>query len=280
MGSAVIARLREATSLLAQMADLRSRRELLRVYAVALRDPPSNRVADLRLRCAGRELAVHMRCGDLFTLGEVFHERQYAPAAALPDSPTILDAGANIGLASLWLLAHHPRARIVCFEPEPGNLEYLARNMAPFEGAEIEAAALGRDGGTSVLHLGTHPALHSTHAAIRDGGSVRVTRVALGPYLRQRGIERVDLLKLDVEGAEDEVIEGCDRELRRIDRIVGELHVERVPPAVFYGRLQDAGFVVDVRRLPAATAGERVELFAAVHARVRGHAAMPLSAGR
>ena len=63
-----------------------------------------------------------------------------------------------------------------------------------------------------------------------------------------RDISVVDLLKLDVEGAELEVLEGLGAQIGRVQTIVGEVHERVVDSDVFYDRLRDSGFS-DIRRV-------------------------------
>lgn len=77
---------------------------------------------------------VHLRVGgsDTAAFRQVFIERQYEHPAVHPDLMTIVDCGANIGLASLWFLHHCPYCRVLAIEPEPRNAAMLRRNVAPY----------------------------------------------------------------------------------------------------------------------------------------------------
>jgi FkbM family methyltransferase len=247
---AKLRRLGEASDLLLRHAvGWPSRRHLLGCYAglgAAVTDPTE---IELELRSGRSRVPWRMRRSDVFTLAEIFHDQPYRMHAALPAAPLVIDAGANIGLASLWLLGRYPGATIHAFEPEPGNFAFLARNLRFLTGARANQAALGdRDGETS-LRIAAHGAMHSTTLPAADGGSIQVPLRRLDSYLAQQGIGSVDLLKLDVEGAELEVLRGLGDRIVDVGVIVGEVHERIVDVDSFYAHLGACGFS-NVRRFP------------------------------
>ncbi len=161
------------------------------------------------------------------------------------DSPVIIDGGANIGLASIWWLARWPLARIVALEPDPNVFQALASNLRHHssERVEIRRAAL------STPQLGGSFLAEGTDAGrlVRGGAQADlvVPTQSLAELLRNLGA--VDLLKLDIEGAELDVLEEAQGELSRVARVFVEWHsfvgqVQRFPELV--GLLRNAGFRV------------------------------------
>ncbi len=88
-----------------------------------------------------------------YLFGEIFVEQQYLPAdlPPLPPRPTVFDAGANIGLFSLYVLGRWPDARVYAFEPAPEVYQALERNLALHARAEPRRLALGRFPGHTVM---------------------------------------------------------------------------------------------------------------------------------
>lgn len=74
------------------------------------------------------------------------------------------------------------------------------------------------------------------------GSSIDVSCVNLADYLREKRIDRVDLLKVDVEGSELDVIEGLGPLLENVGVIAGELHERLVDEAAFYRYVESRGF--------------------------------------
>ena len=136
-------------------------------------------------------------------------------------SPRIIDGGANIGISVLNYKRLFPQARITAFEPDPDICAVLRRNLKTNRAEDVEVieAALwdtetelcfesdGADGGR--IDLGQ-----------RGSSSIWVRTHRLVDYLN----ESVDMLKLDIEGAEGRVILDCGNHLRVAKNLVLEYH--------------------------------------------------------
>lgn len=175
------------------------------------------RIGDLSLYAANADEA-------RFLVEEIFLMATYGPA--LPkSSPRILDCGANCGFATAFFKLLHPDAQITAFEPSPSSCALLRRNVADnhFKGVEIVEAACGGKEGTLDFVISERLSLISSADPARGTGQ-RVS-VSVVPLSRWVG-ERVDLLKLDVEGAEHEVLAELieSRAICRIDRLAIEYH--------------------------------------------------------
>ena len=144
----------------------------------------------------------------------------------------IFDIGANIGAASLLLAQRFPHARIYSFEPVPDNFELLERNLAGFPNVTPVPFALARESGSRELILSADRLNRGGHSFFQRGAGadtprIRVEAVTAAEFMRSRGLARVDLIKVDCEGAEYEVLSGFDTAvLREVNWIVGELHGE------------------------------------------------------
>ncbi len=154
---------------------------------------------------------------DLSIISEVFGQDVYRLGTLqLPPTPVILDVGAHIGAFSVAAHSHFKNARIIAFEPHPDNFVYLQRN-APFVQA-VNAAITNTEG---KAYLDSENRAASAYA-LGDRGLVVETK-SLRPYIERE--KRVDLLKVDIEGAERGVFEGLSPELLfKLDRIFMEVH--------------------------------------------------------
>jgi FkbM family methyltransferase len=208
-----------------------------------------------------------MRKSDLFTLSEVFHLRQYVIQSVLPARPTIIDAGANIGLASIWFLARYPGASLHAFEPEDKNYRLLSANLNSESNVQLTKAALGESNGRAILHLSYHGATHSIAGAEQflesEAKQEIVEQINLADYLQQQRIEAIDLLKLDVEGSELDLLKGLGDRVRKVRVICGEVHEQIVPPEEFFGLLERYGFTLLWRKSFEEDLGQRVHHFEA-----------------
>jgi FkbM family methyltransferase len=128
----------------------------------------------------------------------------------LKPGSVFVDVGANVGYFTL--LASTLGARVVAYEPTPSVFGRLKENVAlnGFEHAELVNAAVMDKSGTLSLHLsGDDPEANSLFG--NDPLSVSVAAVSLDEDLAERGIDHVDLLKIDAEGAEPFVLDGASR---------------------------------------------------------------------
>ena len=156
---------------------------------------------------------------------------------ARSEQPAILDCGANIGISVLNYKRRYPGARIKAFEPDPAICRVLRDNLARNGAADvevIEAAVWTRTGKIGFALTG------------RDGGRIdrssggasrlpRVAAVDLRDYLN----EPLDLLKLDVEGAEYDLVHHVRRDLTNVANVVLECHINQATLARFSTLLND-----------------------------------------
>jgi FkbM family methyltransferase len=238
--------------------DLRSRAALLSCYGGILRDRNDASEVSFELRAGGQRFPVTMRRSDVFTLSEIFYDEEYAIYTRLQERPLVLDCGANVGLSGIWFLSRWPGARVHAFEPEPANFRFLSKNLGSRGDSVVNQAAVGREQGTVELHVAEHGAMHSVKDRSAGARTIDVPCVNLADYLRGKRIDRVDLLKLDVEGSELDVVEGLGSLIDDVGVIVGELHERMVDEAKFYRYVESKGF----RRVKRSGAREEgVHLF-------------------
>lgn len=164
--------------------------------------------------------------------------------------PVILDCGANIGISVLNYKRQFPQAKIVAFEPDPEFAPVLHRNLQKNGAADVdivEAAVWMEDGEASWYCEGIDGSklVTSTQA---DTRMVTVRTVDLAQYLT----DEVDLIKLDIEGAEYKVVTALGDKLRVVRNMVIECHVhcaDVAPLASLLATLSATGFHVAVNSL-------------------------------
>jgi FkbM family methyltransferase len=158
-------------------------------------------------------------------------------AAALGSDGTFVDVGGNVGLVTLEVLARAGpvRPRIHVFEPHPDNVAALERNLGLNPGARVDVvnAAVGNAEGSARLKTSALRGESGAHRIVTDqtgDGTIEVPVVTLDEYARRNGIERIDVLKIDVEGHEAAVLEGARELLGR--QAVGMVILELNPSLI------------------------------------------------
>jgi FkbM family methyltransferase len=158
---------------------------------------------------ARHPLFVRLRTSDAELYQDIFLGKEYDyPISFSPR--TIVDVGANCGMTSVFYANRYPGATVVAVEPETSNYMALVRNTRAYPNViPVHAALWNEDGQVEVF-----PGWPRTKNwgkwgfRVRKGSGCRA--LTLTTLMREVGIETVDILKIDVEGAERELFAGCD----------------------------------------------------------------------
>lgn len=156
-------------------------------------------------------------------------EDEYRLPERFEAGTVVLDVGAHVGSFALACL-RRGAARVVCCEPDADNFALLKHNLAPYaDRAEARHVAVWRnDEPAKTLALHNPYDVRNTGAGRVGGAGRPVTAVAFDDLVRELG--RVDLLKLDCEGAEWPILLTATT-LDRVGSILGEYHLETFPEA-------------------------------------------------
>lgn len=160
---------------------------------------------------------------DVAAFEHVFVDNEYDVSLA-PTPLIIVDAGANVGMSAVYFSLRYPTATIVAIEPEESNFGILRKNAKLFpKVVPINAALWGHEGFVQVQDGGGgHWGMRVAESDVSADIGTRST--TLPGLLEQLGIDQVDLLKVDVEGAECEIFENSSSWIDRVNVICVELH--------------------------------------------------------
>jgi FkbM family methyltransferase len=133
-----------------------------------------------------------------------------------------VDVGANLGRYEVLLGKNYER--VIAIEPSPENMSFLKRNVANVKVKNIEflQCAISDQNGTATLFYGEHCGAHTLIRTNLNVEGLQVKTVTLDTLLKRE--DNVDLVKVDVEGAEWEVLEGSKGVLPKIKKWVVEAH--------------------------------------------------------
>jgi FkbM family methyltransferase len=185
---------------------------------------------EYRLRPRGLSAPILLRGGgtDAGVLERIFVAEEYPlPGAA---APCIIDLGAHAGFAARYFVQRCPGARVLAVEPDPDNLALLRRNTASCRGIQVLAGAAWSH--CRPLRLASGRGGDGSRVETETGGGIPVDGYDMPALLRVSGFDRVDLLKVDIEGAERALFaEGAAAWLGRVDTIAIEVHDHYAPGA-------------------------------------------------
>lgn len=192
-----------------------------------------------------------LRPHDQTIVDEVYGAGVYAGERIVPGQ-TVVDVGGHIGTFALMAGKRvGPGGRVLVFEPSPETLALLRRNLElnPMPWVRLHALALGAKSGLVTLYTAAPgEANPAADTLIPSEGRVPV-QVPVRPLdevLADDGVTRVDHMKIDVEGAELQVLDGAPKALASASRVLMEIHTPHVSRAEAVGRLEQAGLTVRV----------------------------------
>ncbi len=161
---------------------------------------------------------------DIAVLREVFIDNEY-DWCPIENPKIIVDLGAHFGDTTLYYHVRFPEATIIAAEPSPENYARLVKHTSHIPNIKPSQVAVGGSNGTTELNLGVSSLGHSVMARKDSKNSVTAPLVTLADLLKSKGVEKADLIKFDVEGAEFDIF----RSINPADyatAYIGELHFD------------------------------------------------------
>jgi FkbM family methyltransferase len=193
---------------------------------------PSSQGRKLKIAVPGSRARLSLRLGttDISVFNSIYREGQYD--WDFPVAPkVIVDAGAYTGLSTAFFAMRYPDALIIAIEPDEQNFELLLQNTANFSNVHAIRAAVWSESGSVCL---TDPGVGSWgfrlnvsdygSADAADPSATPIRAITIADVIREYGIERIDLLKVDIEGSEKEVFVHSGPWIGSVDAICLELH--------------------------------------------------------
>lgn len=142
-------------------------------------------------------------------------------------APKVLDLGANIGCFALRVLSRIPRATVVSVEAAQDTFDVLRDNRSLNPGCDwtvLNYGVWGDDGPLTIQRRG----LAMAHRVIEGEGAETVNGISLASLVQSLGWQRVDLIKIDIEGGEESVVPAAIDVLRATGTLIIEVHTDRI----------------------------------------------------
>ncbi|HUO04952.1 MAG TPA: FkbM family methyltransferase [Candidatus Binataceae bacterium] len=175
-------------------------------------------------------LVIRQGISDVRVFRQVFVARDYdlqlpADRTAIK---TIIDGGANAGYSTAFFATEFPNARVIAIEPEASNFAALTANTRAYPNvSRVNAAIWGNSGVVKIANPDAEK--WSMQVVPAESGPAAIKAMTIDEILKESGQTRIDLLKLDVEGAEREIFSGECAWLDRVGFIAIEIH-DRMKP--------------------------------------------------
>jgi len=172
---------------------------------------------------------LRLQTSDIPTFDQVFIHKEYDfDTTKFPN--VIIDAGANIGLAAIYFTNKYPDATIIALEPEQSNFELLKKNVSPYTKIiPVQAALWHKNEEINLVDPGLGKwgfMTESKNTSENSAGNAchKVKAMTVDRLMQNYNLEKIDILKIDIEGAEKEVFSESSPWIEKVDSIIVELH--------------------------------------------------------
>lgn len=168
----------------------------------------------------GKEFIYHNLTAFFDTYKEIFEKEIYR-FNSINDKQLIIDCGTNMGLSLLFFSVNYPNAQIYGFEPDKFILPYLKRNIQTQQMNNVQLHEKAVWNSNTILDFYTDKGMGGRIDSYSNQIPIKIEAIRLKEFI---GTNHVDFLKIDIEGAEYDVMIDCEPILNQIDNIFIEYH--------------------------------------------------------
>lgn len=153
-------------------------------------------------------------------------------------NPIIIDCGSNYGTSVLYFKHIFPEAKIIAFEADPYIFKFLEKNASHYQLKDVELHNLALWNKETTISFVSEGA-DAGRINKDDGQNKNAVDVKTALLSRYIGDTKVDMLKMDIEGAEDLVLKECVEKLTQVENIFIECHS-------FQNKKQDLNIILSI----------------------------------
>ena len=170
------------------------------------------------------------------------------PDFQVKEGMVVLDVGANVGIFTIYAASRNRTGRIVAIEPDPESFSFLRDNIRAngFANIQLLNAAIGANTGKGTL-VEDNPGSVTVSTNVQGLKSATIRIETISSLVKALGLQKVDLLKVDAEGAEFEVIEDTSW-AAVVSRVVMEVHHPRGDYRMLVRKLSNVGYRIRTSR--------------------------------
>ena len=179
------------------------------------------RIIKINLPESNGPITLRPNTSDMDVFQQIFINEEYKFAIDR-DPEVIIDAGANIGLASIYYSIKYPETKVIAIEPESSNYGLLKENIKHYPNISSTQKALWHT--NTILKISNPNDYKFSFRVEESVGSQEVLSITIEELMEQYELPFIDILKMDIEGAEKEVFSSQPNWLSRVGMIAIELH--------------------------------------------------------
>jgi FkbM family methyltransferase len=204
----------------------------------------------LRTRSSRSRVYVRYASSDLDVFEQIFVKQTYRCLLDIRKPNLIVDCGANVGYSSVYFLNKFPEAHVIAIEPDPGNYSMCQKNLGAYgERVTLLRAGIWTHDAPLIVCRGQYRDGREWAVQVREcqtGETPEVYGRDIGTVLGQTRFQAIDILKVDIEGAERAIFSGRRHTwLDQVCNIAIELH-DTTCEAVFFTAM--SGYRYDLSR--------------------------------
>lgn len=188
-------------------------------------------------------IVLRAQTSDILVFEEIFLNEGYEMPFDI-NPKVIVDGGANIGCSTLYFANKYPEARIIAVEPEKSNLAILKKNTYSYPNINIIRCGIWNKRAFLKI-INTEAENWAFRVQECNTHEESIEAITIDDIVRISKSEVIDILKLDIEGAEKEVLSGKPKWLGKVNVLIIELHEDYNPGATdtFYKAISCYDFV-------------------------------------
>ncbi len=169
------------------------------------------------------EIIIRRNTTDLETFGQVFVAKEYGLAVSFKPR-FMIDAGANVGYATMYFKSRFPSLKVIALEPEKSNFDTLVQNTSRLNNVTCLQKGLWNERTNLVVEdIGLGKWGFITREA-REKNESDIEAVTVDSILELSAYTHIDILKIDIEGSEKEVFESAENWIGKVNVIFVETH--------------------------------------------------------
>ncbi len=188
---------------------------------------PKNKHIILKAKEYQHPIWARYQSSDVDVFYQIFIDEEYSALDNLSASKLIIDCGANVGYSSIYFLNKYPQAHLIAVEPDAENFKLCQKNLEPYRERVtlINSAIWSYKTGLVVYHYGQGSEWETQVKECQEHETPDLFATDIGSLLAQSDVQTIDLLKIDVEGAESVIFsQNYQKWLNCVKNIVIELH--------------------------------------------------------